>query len=145
MQSGLGLSELTSYLTDIALNHSTIGISRVKIPAPLVTMQQIMQISIHQNQVYDKDARPELMQYFIEWSEFSNLCISNRIQFTKTFVTLLFFLLCWDIPEEKVRTFAQVLNDMSVILWQDAPLIDKLVCCLYSRYWMYVTQVLRVD
>lgn len=82
MESGLGLKELKSCLIDIALTHPTISVSKVKVPAPLMTMQQHMINYIHRNHVAERDRKLK-HKYFLEWPEYESLCISNSILLRK--------------------------------------------------------------
>lgn len=79
MKTGMGLKELKSCLVDIALTHPTISISKVKVPAQLIAMQQIMQNFVHHNRIQEHNAKTGLKKNYMAWTEFVDFCISRSI------------------------------------------------------------------
>lgn len=74
MSNGMGLNKLKKKLVDVAFTHPQLSISKVQVPAPLVAMQLQLQFLVKQNSTKNESPR-----YYLEWTEYENLCASANI------------------------------------------------------------------
>lgn len=123
MSTGFGVNDLKSCLVELALKDPQIGVLNVKVPVPLLAMQRHMQYLVQQNSKKDE----KTIHYMI-WADFEAVCTSKHIQ--TILLIIVIFDPCVQIPQSQLRNYAQKLHDMGSIVWQDAPIVNQIVCII---------------